>query len=96
MDPDLLCGEAPSRSSDIWSLGATLHLAASERPLFPGIDADEPVTAVQRLLFTRPEIDRDLDPVVAETVAACLDPDPDARPGTAAEVAERLAAGGAR
>jgi serine/threonine protein kinase len=94
MDPALLCGEEASRSSDIWSLGATLHLATSERPLFAGIDSDAPVTAVQRLLFTRPEIDPDLDPELAETVAACLDPDPEARPATAAEVAERLAAAG--
>jgi serine/threonine protein kinase len=94
IDPDLLCGEAASRTSDIWSLGATLHLAASERPLFAGIDADPPVTAVQRLLFTRPEIDPGLDPALAETVAACLDPDPEARPATAAEVADRLTAAG--
>jgi eukaryotic-like serine/threonine-protein kinase len=93
MDPDLLCGEAPGRATDIWSLGATVHLAASDRPLFHGIDADEPVTAVQRMLFTRPEIDPALGPELAETVAACLDPDPEARPATAAEVAERLTDG---
>jgi serine/threonine protein kinase len=92
LDPDLLCGEAPSRSSDIWALGVTLHLTASARPLFDGIDADPPVTAVQRLLFTRPEIDPDLHPELAQTVAACLNPDPDARPATAAEVSDRLLA----
>jgi serine/threonine protein kinase len=95
LDPDLLCGEAPGRASDIWALGATLHLAASDRPLFHGIDGDEPVTAVQRVLFTRPDVDPELHPELAETVAACLDPDPDARPATAAEVAERLTAGAA-
>jgi serine/threonine protein kinase len=92
MDPDLLRGEAPSRSTDIWSLGATLHGVLSTRPLYPGMDSDEPVTAVQRILFTRPEVDPSIPRPVAETIAACLDPDPGARPSTAEEVADRLLA----
>jgi len=90
VDPDLLSGEGPSRSSDIWSLGATLHGALSDRPLYPGIEDDEPVTAVQRVLFTRPEIDPALDGPEVEIVRACLETDPATRPDTALEVAERL------
>lgn len=92
VDPSLLAGEAPSRSSDIWSLGAALHVALSARPLFKGIDSDEPVTAVQRMLFTRPELDPDLPPVVAAAISGCLNPDPGERPGTAMELADRLTA----
>jgi serine/threonine protein kinase len=90
VDPDVLAGEHPSRSSDIWALGAVLHSALSRRPLYPGIESDEPVTAVQRVLFTRPEIDPALAPGTADIVKACLERDPASRPETALEVAERL------
>lgn len=91
VDPDLLSGEYPSRSSDIWSLGSLAHGALSDQPLYPGIQHDEAVTAVQRVLFTRPEIDSRLPAEAAEIVTACLERDPAARPETALEVAERLA-----
>ena len=90
-DPELLAGEAPGRGSDIWSLGATLHCSLSRRPLFPGIEADEPVTAVQRVMFTRPEPDPDLPEGLRDLIASCLSPDPADRPPTALAVAERLA-----
>lgn len=102
VDPALLAGELPSRASEVWALGATLHALMSDRPLFPGIEGDEPVTAVQRVMFTRPEIDRSLPGDVRELVEACLAADPAERPATAAEVADRLepitsaAAGGGR
>src|SRR5581483_2365582 len=53
VDPDLICGELPSRCSDIWSLGATAHVALGGAPLYEGVREDEPVTAVQRVLFAR-------------------------------------------
>jgi hypothetical protein len=90
IDPNLLGGEESSRSSDIWALGATLHVTLSDRPLYPGIETDPPVTAVQRILFSRPEVDPDLAPEVAGLIRSCLEPDPAARPTTAEEVAERL------
>jgi hypothetical protein len=90
LDPNVLSGEESSRSSDIWALGATLHLALSSRALYPGIDHDPPVTAVQRVLFSRPEVDPDLSPEVQALIQACLEPDPAARPTTAEEVADRL------
>lgn len=89
-DPDVLRGEAPSRSSDVWSLGATLHMLLTDRPLYPGIAGDQPVTAVQRVLFTRPEIDPGLPGTLRDLVERCLSLDPSARPATAAEVAEAL------
>jgi hypothetical protein len=90
LDPNVLSGEESSRSSDIWALGATLHLALSSRALYPGIDDDPPVTAVQRVLFSRPEVDPDLPSEVQALIQACLEPDPAARPTTAEEVADRL------
>jgi eukaryotic-like serine/threonine-protein kinase len=90
LDPNLLGGEESSRSSDIWALGATLHVVLSERSLYPGIETDPPVTAVQRILFSRPEVDPELAPEVAVLIRSCLEPDPAARPTTAEEVADRL------
>jgi hypothetical protein len=90
--PELLAGEPPSRRSDIWALGATLHMLLSPHPLFPGLDGDEPVTAVQRIMFTRPEIDSSLPDAVSEVISACLAADGADRPPTAADVADRLAA----
>jgi serine/threonine protein kinase len=92
VDPDLLRGDPPSRASDIWSLGATAHWAASERPLFPDLGRDGPVVAVQQVLFTRPVVDSELPDPLRELIEACLDPDPGSRPPTAAEVADRLEA----
>jgi eukaryotic-like serine/threonine-protein kinase len=90
VDPDLFSGGLPSRSSDIWSLGATLHGLLSARPLHPGIDGDQPVTAVQRLLFTNPEVDPRLPRVLADVISSCLDADPAARPTTAAVLSELI------
>ena len=89
VDPERIAGEAPSRAGDVWALGALLHTLMSERPLYPDIDRDEPVTAVQRLLFTRPEVDPALPVAVRDLVEACLAADPADRPTTAAAVAER-------
>lgn len=97
VDPDLLCGEAPSRSSDIWSLGATLHAALVPRPLYTGLDRDEPVTAIQRIIFSRPQPDPALPSAVGRIVSRCLERDPAARYQSATELADAIeAAGGTR
>lgn len=90
LDPSLVRGEEPSRSSDVWALAATLHQLLSRRPLYPGIADDPGVTAVQRVLFTRPEIDPTLPPEVAHVLKAFLADDPGERPLTAEDLADRL------
>lgn len=90
VDPELLRGECPGRASDIWALGATLHSVVSDRPLFEGIDGDEPVTAVQRVMFTRPVPDPALPSALRRLISDCVAADPVDRPGTALAVAERL------
>lgn len=92
LDPALLRGEEPSRSTDIWALAATLHGLLSTTPLYPGIADDPGVTAVQRIIFTRPEVDPTLPAEVAGTLRLGLADDPGQRPLTAAEFADRLSA----
>jgi serine/threonine protein kinase len=94
LEPSLLRGEDPTRSSDIWALAATLHGLLSPRPLYPGIDEDPSVTAVQRILFTRPEVDPALPFGIAENLAACLADDPGERMLSADELADHLSAVG--
>lgn len=89
-EPEILGGEAPSRGSDIWSIGAVLHSLLTERPLYPGIEGDETVTAVQRVLFTRPEPDGAIAGPFLSLIEACLEGDPADRPVSALAVAERL------
>jgi eukaryotic-like serine/threonine-protein kinase len=96
LDPAVLRGEPPSRSSDVWALAATLHLLLSTRPLYPGIDQDLTVTAVQRVLFTRPEIDAALPASLIDALGACFADDPGQRPETAAELAALLVGNGGR
>lgn len=88
VDPAVLAGEAPTRASDIWSLAATLHMAIAARPLYPGIESDAPVTAVQRVLFTRPEV----DPALPEPLRALLRRGLEADPADRFSTAEELAA----
>lgn len=92
LDPDLLRGQPPSRSSDIWALAASLYAVAGSAPLYPAMTADKPVTAVQRVMFSRPEVSPDTPDDLAGVFLDCFDPDPAKRPQTASELADRLLA----
>lgn len=95
LDPALLRGDAPSRSSDVWALAATLHGLFSERPLYPGIEDDSLLVAVQRVCFTRPAIAGGLPAGLNAVLTSCFAADPAERPATATELADRLSTVGA-
>jgi serine/threonine protein kinase len=92
LDPGVIKGDLPSRASDIYSLGATLHHGLSGQALYPDLPSGDPVLAIRTVLRGTPRIDPSLDAADAELVRACTDPDPAARPSTAADLAELLAA----
>ncbi|HVA75538.1 MAG TPA: hypothetical protein VNF71_13350 [Acidimicrobiales bacterium] len=92
LDPDLLRGQAPSRSSDIWALAASLYALVGPAPLYPAMVDDQPVTAVQRVMFSHPEVSPSTPGGLADVLGRCFDADPALRPQTAAELAEELLA----
>jgi serine/threonine protein kinase len=90
MDPALLKGAAPSRASDIWSLGAVLHFALSGgASLYPDLPR-EPLASVRHVLSVSPVLDSRVPPAVADCVRTAVDPDAEARPITALELAKSI------
>ena len=91
LDPSLLLGDPPSRATDLWAIGATLHRALSGKGLYGELPERQPLLAIRRVQSSRPVVDASLTPAEAALVLACLAA-PENRPATALEVADRLAA----
>lgn len=92
VDPACIRGDTPSRASDIYSLGATLHHGLTGLGVHPDLDVTDPVLAIRTVLREPPRLDDSLESDEAELISSCLDPDPARRPATAAELADRIVA----
>ncbi len=79
--PEQARGEAATAASDIASLGATLHFAATGRSPYEG---GEPAAVLLRTARGRSTVDRDIDPDLRRTLLSMLDPKSDRRPSAAA------------
>ncbi|WP_330261094.1 serine/threonine-protein kinase [Streptomyces sp. NBC_00539] len=81
-----------SGATDVFALGSVLAYAACGRPPF-GDESGHGV--LYRIVHEEPDLEslRELEPDLAEVVAACLDKDPEGRP-TAAELLEQAASRG--
>jgi eukaryotic-like serine/threonine-protein kinase len=90
-DPELLAGAVPSRRTEVWALGATIHRALSGAGLHGELPDPQPLLAIRRLLTARPQVHPALAPAEAALVHDCI-ADDGCRIPTAAEVADRLAA----
>jgi hypothetical protein len=88
-DPDLLSGASPSRRTEVWALGATIHRALSGTGLYGELPG-HPLGAIRELHSTNPQVHHALAPDEAALVRDCTADGPD-RLRTAAEVADRLA-----
>lgn len=88
-DPAILRGVAPSRATDVWSLGACLHYGLAGIDVYPGPASDDPVLTVRSALSAPPRVALGLDEPAADLIASCLGI-AGARPVTALEVAERI------
>ena len=96
VDPLVLRGGRPSRQSDVYSLGMTLHRALTHEGAFGELPAAQPLVAIRRVLSHEPTLSAALTAQDAAVVRRCIDPDQRKRPGTAEELAgqlEELAAG---
>jgi len=89
-DPDLLTGASPSRRTEVWALGATVHRVLSGVGLYGELPG-HPLGAIRELHTTSPQVHPGLEPEEAALVRACIADGPD-RIRTAADVAARLAA----
>ena len=90
LDPCLMCGDHPSRASDVFSLGATLHYALADEGLYGSLPGDDPLLAMRRVVSRPPVISARLDPDVREVVDWAIAADPNRRPATALQLAERI------
>ena len=91
VDPDVIGGARPSRRTEIWALGATVHRALAGTGLYGELPDAQPLLAIRKVLGAQPQIDPGLRPDEAELVRLCLASD-DGRLPTADAVADRLAA----
>lgn len=91
LDPAILRSARPSRGTEVWALGATLHKALTGTGLYGELPAGAPLLAIRRVLSSPPALSPALLPAEAALVRDCLAP-AERRLPTAAAVADRLAA----
>jgi eukaryotic-like serine/threonine-protein kinase len=89
-DPDLLDGASPSRRTEVWALGATIHRVLSGGGLYGELPG-HPLGAIRELRSTSPQVRPGLEPGEAALVRDCI-AEGSGRLRTAADVADRLAA----
>ncbi len=91
LDPDVIGGARPSRRTEVWALGATIHRALAGSGLYGELPDAQPLLAIRKVLASKPQVDPKLRHDEADLVRQCLAAD-DRRLPTAAAVADRLAA----
>lgn len=89
-DPDLLAGARPSRRTEVWALGATVHRALSGEGLFGDLPDSQPLLAIRKVLSGSPQVSAALSGDEADVVRACL-AEGGARLTSAEQVADALA-----
>ena len=91
MEPGLVRGETSARASDIWSLGATLHLALTGRGVFADMPESSLIAVLRHIMTSTPTVASDELPApVRPIVEKCLAADRIERYGTAAALADDL------
>jgi serine/threonine protein kinase len=90
LDPALIRGDRPSRASDVFSLGATLHYAVAREGLYGPLADDDPLLAMRRVISHPPEISARVDPDIRNVIAWAIAANPSERPTTAMQLAEKI------
>ena len=89
-DPAILLGASPSRASDVWSLGATLHRLLTGQSLFGVVPDVGETEALRHVIVAPARLGGSLSPAEARVIAECVAEDPVERPLTAEALATRL------
>lgn len=90
IEPGVLRGEEAARASDIWSLGASLHLALCGSSVYGDLPQQGGLSVLRHLLSTLPHLSAALPPAFADIVRLCIAPDREDRYRTAADVADAI------
>ena len=94
LDPACISNDSPTRAADIYALGMTLHVALTGATVFGDIP-DDPILAIRSVMRANPEVSNTLAPNEATLIRSCIASDLNARPATAAELADQIKALGA-
>lgn len=92
IDPDLVRGGEPSRASDVFALGATLHKALTGEGLYGDLPADDTLIAMRRVMSRPAVLSQSLDPAAREVIGSAISKDYANRPRTAMNLAELIQA----
>jgi serine/threonine protein kinase len=90
VDPGQIRGDRPSRASDVFSLGATLHYALAREGLYGPLPEGDPLLAIRRVVSHPPVIAAQLEPDVRRVIAWAIAADPAERPATALQLAGQI------
>jgi serine/threonine protein kinase len=90
LDPSILRGQRPGRSTDIWALGVTLHRALTGVGVYGALPQEDPLLAIRRVVNTSPRLDPSLHPAEVALISRCLAQDRRERPPTAKAVADAI------
>lgn len=89
VDPALLRGERPSRATEVWALGASLHKALTGDGLYGELPGSSPLLAIRKVMSAQLTLSDSLAPDDAALLGDCLALT-ERRLPTAAAVAEGL------
>jgi serine/threonine protein kinase len=90
LEPDVIWGERASRSTDVWSLGVTLHRALTGESVYQGLPEKRMAAAFQHVLHSTPELSADLEPAERAVIERCLAEQRSDRWPTAEALAEAI------
>ena len=94
MAPEQIDGEAPTRKSDLFSLGLVLYEMFTGKPAFDAKTRAEVIRLRQQGSVTSPATHvEDFDPAIERVIMRCLAKDPEKRPSSALAVAAALPGG---
>ncbi len=74
MEPDVIYGRRALRTSDVWSLGVTLHEALTGRPCHADIPTGSVLDAFRHVLHQPPTVDSSLSAPVRDVISRAVAP----------------------